>query len=124
MLFLVERQQGLAAQVGIANGARKIAELGVSDENVAFVTGLCLKRLGAVGTVNVTQLKGKCGMRKLCLLLLVSIFMTYMEGVVTFAAAEAYVLLLHHHGILLDLLQVLKHVGFAQMIPTVIATEL
>lgn len=83
MLFLVERQQGLAAQVGIANGARKIAELGVSDENVAFVTGLCLKRLGAVGTVNVTQLKGKCGMRKLCLLLLVSIFMTYMEGVVT-----------------------------------------
>jgi len=47
-----------------------------------------------------------------------------MKGVVTFAAAEADVLLLHHHGILLDLFQVLEHVGLAQMIAAVVATEL
>lgn len=47
-----------------------------------------------------------------------------MEGVVAFAAAEADILLLHHHRILLNLLQVLQHVRLAQMVAAVIATEL
>lgn len=57
VLLLVQLQQGLAAQIGIADGAGKVTELRMRDEDVALVAGLRLERLGAVGTVDVAQLE-------------------------------------------------------------------
>jgi len=66
VLLLVERQQGLTAQIGVADGARKVAELGVGDEDVTLIAGLRLKRFGAVGTVDVAQLKRKIRFNSTC----------------------------------------------------------
>jgi len=57
MLLLMQLQQGSAAQLRIANGTRKIIELGVSDENVTLIAGLGLKRLWTVWTIDVAKLR-------------------------------------------------------------------
>lgn len=57
MLLLVKLQQGSAAQFCIANGAGVVTELRVGNEDVTFIACLSLKRLGAIRTVNVAQLK-------------------------------------------------------------------
>lgn len=57
MLLLVQLKQRAAPQLGIANGARIIIELRVCYENVTLIARLRLKRLRAIGAVDVAQLK-------------------------------------------------------------------